>query len=198
MILTHMINFGNNINIIIICWVIFILYWLVSAFFVKQSATKYNWRVQVIWRVMLMVLVIIFVKFDRADANSFFTFLFQSFFSYELSGTVLSVLGLIIAIWARVSLGRNWSSYTTYKKEHELIITGPYRFLRHPIYSGMILMIVGAFLYYGKLIILVILAIAAIVIAWRIGREEKTMIKLFGKKYTDYMKRTKRLIHWIY
>ncbi len=193
-----MINFVNYLNLVTICWIIFILYWLVSAFFVKQSATKYNWKIQIIWRLMLIVIVIIFVKFDRLGAISFLAFLLRSFFGYVIIGTVLTVLGLIIAIWARISLGRNWSSYTTYKKEHELITTGPYRFLRHPIYSGMFLMLTGAFLYYGKLIILVIFAIASMIIAWRIVQEEKSMIKLFGKKYTDYMRRTRRLIPWIY
>jgi len=194
-----MINFGINLNLVIICWTVFFLYWLVSAFFVKQSATKADWRFAIIWRAIVAVLVIIFFRFNRAIAISFFSFLFfRSFLSYVIAGTVLTVLGLIIALWARIFLGRNWSNYDTYKKEHELITAGPYRFLRHPIYSGAILMLIGTFLYYGVLIILIILAIATLFVVWRIWHEEKTMIKLFGKKYTDYMKRTKRLIPWIY
>lgn len=193
-----MMNFGNDLNLVTISWAIFILYWLVSAFFVKQSATKRNWRAEIIWRLVLIVIVIIFVKFDRLGAISFFSFLLRSFFGYVIAGSVLTVLGLTMALWARIFLGRNWSGYTTYKKEYELITTGPYKFLRHPIYSGMILMLIGTFLYYGTLIVLVIFAIASVTIAWRIGKEEKIMTGLFGKKYIDYMKRTKRLIPWIY
>ena len=194
-----MINFGNNFNLVIICWIIFFLYWLVSAFFVKQSATKRNWKVEVIWRVIVAVLVIILFKFNKPGATSFFTFLFfHNFLSYVTLGAVLTVLGLITAIWARIILGRNWSNYVTFKKEHELVTNGPYKFIRHPIYSGVVLMLIGTFLSYGDLIILVIIAMVILMLAWRMGREEKIMIKLFGKKYTGYMERTKRLIPWIY
>ena len=153
----------------------------------------------IIWRAILIILIMIFYRFDRSGADSFFSFLFfRSFLRLAFAGAALTVLGLIIAIWARISLGSNWSNYVTYKKEHELITTGPYKLLRHPIYSGIILMLTGTFLYYGSLIVLLILAIATVFITRRMEPEEKIMINLFGKKYTDYMERTERLIPWIY
>ncbi len=153
----------------------------------------------IIWRIMLIVLTILFLKFDRPDAISLFSALFsRSFLSYTLPGIILTVSGLITALWARIFLGRNWSNYITYKKEHELITTGPYKLLRHPIYSGTLLMLAGTFLYYGNLIILIILMMFAAMVAWRMSKEEEAMTELFGEKYADYMKRTKRLVPWIY
>ena len=193
-----MINFENYFNLVIICWIILFLYWLISAFFVKQSATKRNWKVMIIWRVILIILVIIFVTFDKSGSTFLWVFLIQGIFSLPILGSLLTVLGLIVVIWARISLGRNWSNYTTYKKDHELITTGSYRLIRHPIYSGAILMLIGTFVYYGSLLILLILAIATIYVGWSIIHEEKTMIKLFGEKYIHYKKKTKKLIPGIY
>ena len=193
-----MINFENYFNLVIICWIILFLYWLISAFFVKQSATKRNWKVMIIWRVILIILVIIFVTFDKSGSTFLWVFLIHGIFSLPILGSLLTVLGLIVVIWARISLGRNWSNYTTYKKDHELITTGSYRLIRHPIYSGAILMLIGTFVYYGSLLILLILAIATIYVGWSIIHEEKTMIKLFGEKYIHYKKKTKKLIPGIY
>ncbi len=194
-----MVHIANNLDIIKICWLILFLYWLVSAFFTKKSATKQTVGGTILWRIVLLIVVILFFKFDRTVATAFFSFLlFRSFWSHPIVGAILAVTGLIIALSARIFLGRNWSSYVTYKKEHELVTAGPYRLIRHPIYSGILLMLIGTFVYYSNLIILVILALAAIMIAWRMGREEKIMADLFGEKYTDYMKKSKRLIPWIY
>jgi protein-S-isoprenylcysteine O-methyltransferase Ste14 len=193
-----MVTSSDKISIVAICWIIFFLYWLVSAFFVKPSATKINLRAAIIWRVALIILIVIFVKFDKSGAVSFFVFLLHSFFSYVALGAVLTALGLILAVWARISLGRNWSSYVTYKKEHELITTGPYGFIRHPIYSGVILMLAGTFIYYGSFFVLIIFVMVAVMIFWRMGREEKTMGELFGERYLDYAKKSKRLVPRVY
>ena len=152
----------------------------------------------IIWRVILIILVIIFVTFDKSGSTFLWVFLIHGIFSLPILGSLLTVLGLIVVIWARISLGRNWSNYTTYKKDHELITTGSYRLIRHPIYSGAILMLIGTFVYYGSLLILLILAIATIYVGWSIIHEEKTMIKLFGEKYIHYKKKTKKLIPGIY
>lgn len=190
-----MISAMNPVNI---CWAIMLLIWIVSAFFVRQSATKRHWRTIIISRVILIALIITFVRLDRSGAVSFFSYLIASNFHYAMIGTVLTVLGSIAAFWARISLGRNWSNYVTYKKDHELITTGPYKYIRHPIYSGVILMFIGTFLYYGNLIVLLILAIATIYLSRRLAPEETIMTRLFSERYTDYMKRTKRLIPGVY
>lgn len=192
--------FIDNISIIVIaiCWIIFILYWLVSAFFVKKSVTKQNLRSAILWRVVVIVIVILFIKFDKSAAVSFFGFLSQSLFSFPIAGAVLNVFGLFGAIWARTVLGRNWSGYVTYKEDQELVTTGPYRLIRHPIYTSLLLMFIGVILYYGYLFLFVIFGIVAITFILRTKKEEEIMTKLFGKKYLDYMKRTKRLIPGIY
>jgi protein-S-isoprenylcysteine O-methyltransferase Ste14 len=141
---------------------------------------------------------IIFIRFNKSGAVSLFGFLFQSLFSFPISGAVLTVIGLIGAVWARTVLGRNWSGYVTYKENQELVTTGPYKFIRHPIYTSIILMFIGTILYYGYLFLLIILAVIAIIFILRTTKEEEIMTRLFGKKYKDYIKKTKRLIPFIY
>ena len=190
--------FGNYLSLVVpICWIIFILDWSISSFFVKKSLTKQGpgWN---IWRAVVALVVILFVRFDKSGALSLFRFSFQSLFSFVIPGSVLTVLGLFGAIWARINLGRNWSGYVTYKEGQTLVTTGPYRYVRHPIYTSMILMFIGTILYYGSPFVSIFFAILAITFLLRIGKEEEIMIQLFGERYKEYMKRTKRLIPLIY
>ena len=189
---------GNYLSLVVpVCWIIFILDWSVSSLFVKKSLTKRGsgW---IIWRVVAALFVILFVHYNKSGALSFFRFSFQSLFSFVIPGSILTVLGLFGAIWARFHLGRNWSGYVTYKEDQTLVTTGPYRFVRHPIYTSMILMFIGTILYYGSLFVSIFLIILTIDFVLRTKKEEEIMTGLFGEKYTDYMKRTKRLIPLIY
>ena len=193
-----MTTFGNYLSPVVpICWIIFILDWMVSSLFVKKSLTKRGpgW---ILWRVVAAFFVIVFVRFDKSGALSFFRLSFQSFFSFVIPGSVLTVLGLFGAIWARFHLGRNWSGYATYKEDQTLVTTGPYKYVRHPIYTSMILMFIGTILYYGSLFVSIFFIILAITFILRTREEEEIMLKLFGEKYAEYMKRTKRLLPLIY
>jgi protein-S-isoprenylcysteine O-methyltransferase Ste14 len=125
-------------------------------------------------------------------------FFFKSSISFGITGIILNVLGVTEAIWVRICLGSNWRSYVTYKENQELITSGPYRFVRHPIYAGLMLMFLVTILYYGTLFLSIIFIAAAVNFIYRTKQEEKLMIRLFGEKYLDYMKRTKSLIPWIY
>ncbi len=194
------VSFFQNISVIILCWIVFLLYWLISSFFVKKSETRRNWKSQIIWRIVIVVLVIIFIVISKnqSDLKGILQPFFSSSLVLQIIWTVLTVSGLVVAVWARTVLGRNWSGYVTYKKDHELVTEGPYKFVRHPIYTGAILMVIGTFLYYPNIFVLSFLISWSTMFMIRTKEEEKIMIKLFGKRYLDYMKKTKRLIPGIY
>jgi protein-S-isoprenylcysteine O-methyltransferase Ste14 len=193
-----MASFINNLNIVLVCWIILLIVWFTSAFFVKKSVTKRKWAFQIFLRVIIFIFIIVALRFNGTGIVSFLTSLFQSYFNFTILGSIVAVVGLIGAIWARISLGREWSGYVTYKKEHELITRGPYRFVRHPIYSSILLMLIGTILYYGSILVFVIFFIAFIGFLWRTYKEEEIMTNLFKEKYQNYMKKTKRLIPFIY
>jgi protein-S-isoprenylcysteine O-methyltransferase Ste14 len=108
----------------------------------------------------------------------------------EALGIAITVAGLGFALWARAYLGTNWSSAVTVKVGHELVRTGPYRWVRHPIYSGMILAMLGTALDRQQLrgLVAVVLLYAGFTLKSRI--EERAMAGLFGSEYDDYTRST--------
>jgi protein-S-isoprenylcysteine O-methyltransferase Ste14 len=113
------------------------------------------------------------------------------------AGTILVAAGLGFAIWARWHLGRNWSSSVVVKQDHTLIRTGPYRLVRHPIYSGMGLALIGTALATGEArgFIGAALILAGFIV--RLLAEEALMRNTFPE-YADYCRRTARLIPGLY
>jgi len=105
-------------------------------------------------------------------------------------GIGITLAGFAFAIWARFHLGRNWSSSVTSKVQHELIRSGPYRWVRHPIYSGLLLALFGTALVRGELRAL--LALGLVYTAWKIKSrvEERMMVGTFGPEYAAYASAT--------
>jgi protein-S-isoprenylcysteine O-methyltransferase Ste14 len=117
----------------------------------------------------------------------------------QAAGLLLLVLGLGIRWLAVVTLGRMYSTTVAVHQEHQLIRAGPYRRVRHPAYSGLLLILLGFALAHGNWLTLgAILVPSTAAILYRIRVEEASMIDAFGEKYADYRKSTKRLIPGVY
>jgi protein-S-isoprenylcysteine O-methyltransferase Ste14 len=112
-------------------------------------------------------------------------------------GVALGAAGLLLAIWARRCLGRHWSGEVTAKVDHELIRSGPYRIVRHPIYTGAIAMCVGVALVSGRLQGVLAVLLVGIAYARKIGMEERNLEALFGPAWEEYVRGTKALIPWL-
>jgi protein-S-isoprenylcysteine O-methyltransferase Ste14 len=114
------------------------------------------------------------------------------------AGVAITVVGLALTVWARTALGPNWSGTVTVKRDHELVLAGPYRHVRHPIYSGLLLAFAGSALARGDLRGLLALLIAWLAL-WRKWRlEERFMRETFGRAYSDYAARTPAVIPRIF
>jgi protein-S-isoprenylcysteine O-methyltransferase Ste14 len=112
-------------------------------------------------------------------------------------GLVLFLMGLGLAVWARVHLGRNWGTPMSEKIDAELVTTGPYQFIRNPIYSGILLAAVGtsvAISWYW----LVVVALMGAYFVYSANVEEETMQRLFPNTYPEYKHSTKKLIPFIF
>ena len=112
----------------------------------------------------------------------------------ENLGVAITVAGCLFAIWARITLGSNWSGRATVKSGHELIIRGPYAIARHPIYTGILTGAVGTGLAVAEWRCLLGLALIALIFAAKIGQEEKLMMQTFPEAYPRYRQRVKALI----
>lgn len=104
------------------------------------------------------------------------------------------MMGLAIALWARAALGTNWSGAIAFKEGHELIQRGPYAYVRHPIYSGLLLMGLGTTLASARVSSLLMLVLALILLAIKARYEERLMIRHFPAAYPPYRARVKALI----
>jgi len=105
-------------------------------------------------------------------------------------GVCCTWLGIALALWARWSLGRNWSARVTLKEGHQLIRSGPYRYFRHPIYSGLDLAVIGAAVAMGR--VRSLLGAALVILGYYIKamREEKLLSQQFGPAFEDHRRQT--------
>jgi protein-S-isoprenylcysteine O-methyltransferase Ste14 len=184
-----------SIQLIIACWVIFLGYWFVSARGVKPVAEGPARSSTVIYRVPLVVGG--FLLWVRGTSHFLSLALTPCAHFTQAAGVVLCVLGVIVAIWSRRILAGNWSSEVTFKEGHELIQTGPYRFARHPIYSGILLICLGTVVAQGQLHrwIGFVLMFAGFWIKLR--QEESLMERHFPNAYSSYRNRVKALVPFI-
>ena len=109
-------------------------------------------------------------------------------------GLTLNALGLVLAIWARRCLGRFWSGNITIKVEHQLVRNGPYRILRHPIYTALLLLYLGTAIVCGELHALLGLAVAIAAFLRKIRLEEANLLRAFSAGYREYRGETWALI----
>jgi protein-S-isoprenylcysteine O-methyltransferase Ste14 len=119
----------------------------------------------------------------------------------HLAAFLLTLGGLAFALWSRFIIGRNWSAVITIKQDHELIRSGPYAIVRHPIYCGFLTAVIGAAIERGTIEAFAGAAILAIIFRFKSELEEKFMIEHFGDAYRKYRMEVGAIIpfpriHW--
>jgi|SRR5215467_13389901 len=173
----------------LIPWYVFGAYWAVSWLRVKRTkATERSLD-------RLLTVVVVVVAFNLLFGDLMRVGPLRLRFVpaepwIEWIGIALTWVGVAVAVWARYCLGVYWSARVTLKEGHQLIRSGPYAFVRHPIYTGMLVAAVGAALVVGEWrgIVAVILLLAAH--SRKAMREEALLTKEFGEEYTSYRKHT--------
>lgn len=111
------------------------------------------------------------------------------------TGVGMALLGFKLLQWAQLTLGKNWSDTPRMIKEQSLITSGPYQYIRHPIYTAFLLILGSTFLISANWLLgLAWLGMTVLEVASRIGFEENLMLEYFGDQYREYMKRTGRLL----
>jgi protein-S-isoprenylcysteine O-methyltransferase Ste14 len=181
-------------KIVMGCWIVVIAFCIVSAFFVKRTRA----RQPLLQRLFYLVLTAVAVLLINASARR--VNLDRAVLPHTLvTGIVadlLALVGLSIAIWARATFGGNWSARVTLKENHELIQRGPYRLVRHPIYSGLLLMVLGTAIQAGRVGAFIALVVCSCGF-WVKLRQEERLLAQHLSGYSDYMRRTKALVPFI-
>ena len=176
-------------------WLLFCVVWLASAFGVKRNIIRRPWWLRMPVRLTVLVIaIIVFGRWVRGAALMSTTPELQP--ALAPLGAALCTIGIAIAIWARLVIGRNWGMPMTLKAGHELVTTGPYAWVRHPIYSGIILAMAGSVLVFS-LWWLLILVVNAAQFFYAARKEEKLMLRTFPGEYAVYMRRSWMLIPFV-
>src|SRR6185369_617390 len=184
------------IDIIRGCWLVFVAIWVIAAVSTKRTVYRETRAQRLRYWVWLV--------------SAYLLLLYGSRLPYPLNlrivphltptasaAAVLCLIGLAFAVWARVTLGRNWSGVVTLKEGHELVERGPYRFVRHPIYTGILTMFFATALVQGHVsgFVGTLLMFGSFWITLR--DEEKLMLLQFPERYADYRRRAKRIIPFV-
>jgi len=168
-------------------WLVFGVYWLLSARHSSKSIThEVPW-----WRfgrllILAATFMLLFATWLPVGPLAW-RFAPQSS-TLTCLGLAITFAGLVLCVSARLHLGTNWSDKVVLKSDHQLIRTGPYKFLRHPIYSGVLLAIVGTALAIGQWRGVAALAVMSINYVIKARREERILTTQFGDAYRDYQR----------
>lgn len=177
-------------------WIVFLLYWQI-----KARHTKVTQRLEPIasriLRSVVFLCAIALLMLPRIPLPwLYWSFLRPSQWSF-FAGAALTSAGLLFAVWARAYLGTNWSRSVTIKQDHQLIVTGPYALVRHPIYTGLIAGFLGSTVALGEIRGIIALLLVSLALWAKLRMEEKWIREQFGVSYETYSRRVAALVPFI-
>jgi protein-S-isoprenylcysteine O-methyltransferase Ste14 len=188
--------YSLGLEIIHACWIIFIVAWSLGVVWTKRTIYRESSAERARYWLVLVIGYFLVIK-SSALPPPLDWLVVPHKTSSSWGGVFLCVSGLVFAIWARLILGRNWSGVITLKEDHELIERGPYRVVRHPIYTGILAMLAGTVIalgYFGGFIGFLLVFVSF----WlKLKREEDLMLEHFPAKYAAYQRRVKRIIPFL-
>jgi protein-S-isoprenylcysteine O-methyltransferase Ste14 len=173
-----------------VVWAAFGIYWLTAAFFMKRG--RFSWRSELRIRAVIFVLAILLSRLGAFTGYSVNSEPWRIGF-----GLLLFVLGLGFAVWARLHIGRNWGTPMSQQETPELVTSGPYRLVRHPIYTGILVAGAGTALALSWQWLIVV-ALAGVYFVYSALVEERYLAGQFPDTYPTYRGSTKMLVPFIF
>ena len=170
-------------------WTIWAVWWLAMAFFSKSTKRRESaaQRIEHLLPAMLGFALVFRKGFGGAwlarpiiSANEILLWLC----------VMVAILGLLFAVWARLILGSNWSGTVTIKTNHQLIRRGPYRWIRHPIYTGMLAALLASAMIQGLLSGIVGFVLVLLALYLKARREESFLSQEFGDGFMEHLQHT--------
>jgi protein-S-isoprenylcysteine O-methyltransferase Ste14 len=179
-----------------VVWIVFLVYWQI-----KAADAKTTQRLEPagsrIFRVFIFLIAMALLLIPRIPLPWLYAQLWpQGYWPFWL-GAAITVAGLLFAVWARVHLGRNWSRSVTIKEGHELITTGPYGVVRHPIYTGILTGFLGTAIAISQVRGFIVVVLIFFVFWLKLRMEEQWMRSQFGETYAAYARQTAALVPYL-
>jgi len=181
-----------------IAWLIVVTYWLISSIGVKKPISEENRFKRFIYYWLPLLVAVLLLGPGEWFGDSLIR---ENFVPHtNLVGTIgllFCFSGAFIACWSRYLLGKNWSLSVQKKEDHELIQSGPYKTVRHPIYTGLLLLFVGNTIIVGDYRGIIAVIIVFFAFWFKLLKEEKTLEETFGHQYLLYKEKTFYLIPFV-
>jgi protein-S-isoprenylcysteine O-methyltransferase Ste14 len=184
------------VNVIIACWLLFLVVWAVGAASTKRDVYRESRAQRLRYWIFLAIACFLLIRGHRLP-YPLNAIVIPHIEATVWTSAVLCVAGLAFTVWARVTLGRNWSGVVTLKEGHELIQRGPYRLVRHPIYTGLMTMFLATVIARGHVAGIVGILLLFVSFWIKLGDEEELMLKQFPDQYSAYQQRVKRIIPFL-
>lgn len=173
-------------------WMAYLVYWQIAAVNVKTTERLEPGISRALRSILFLAAIVLLL-----DDHLSWPWLYRNFIPVTLwsfyVGAAITIAGLLFAVWARVHIGTNWSRSVTIKRGHELVTSGPYAVVRHPIYTGILIGFLGTAIattqYRGILAFLLVF----LSLWYKLRLEERWMREQFGPAYNDYARRTSAL-----
>jgi len=184
---------GEIYNVVVRgCWAIFFVVWTAGAVYnlLKGPPTEQRRLGLSAWVVGIALIVAARILVPRAVWAE----LTLDAALVRGAGVVLLVLSTLFTVWARLILGTMWSSLAVIKHKHQLRTTGPYAITRHPIYTGILGMLLGTMLMSDLGVWVFYFAVAVVLLTIKASVEERLLLEQFGGTYRDYQHRVAQLI----
>src|SRR6266550_4714492 len=166
-------------------WIVFVVYWIIGAMKTRATRDKepFTSRSAVLLIEMLGYLL---VFSDSAGIGILGTRFIPRAMASAVLGVVFTWSGIGLAVWARYHLAEYWSARITIKEDHQLIRTGPYSHLRHPIYSGLILATIGSVLVIDEWRCVLGVSLVTVGYCFKASREETMLARQFGEVFREH------------
>jgi protein-S-isoprenylcysteine O-methyltransferase Ste14 len=177
-------------------WLAWFAYWMIAAHNVKVTRRREGLGTFLLNRIFVVIGALLLVVPRQPLHWRTPRFVPPTMAAYWL-GFVIVAAGLGFAVWARLHLGRNWSATVTVKQDHELIRSGPYAVVRHPIYTGLLVGILGTAVAIGEWRALIAFALITIGFVLKLRTEERFMSETFGEQYARYRAEVPALIPFV-
>jgi protein-S-isoprenylcysteine O-methyltransferase Ste14 len=176
-------------RVVVFSWLLLAAYWVVAGFRVKRAAT-HEPSVERMVHILYMVIGFLLLY----DQKIHWSFLYRRFLPEDIRlewiGAAIAFLGALFAIWARWTIGKDWSAEVQIKQGHELIRTGPYGRIRHPIYTGLLIAVAGTAILTGQVRSILGFLIILFGFIRKAKKEESFLYEKFGPAFTEHLRHT--------
>jgi protein-S-isoprenylcysteine O-methyltransferase Ste14 len=179
-----------------VVWIFFLLYWQIKAANTK-STQRLEPAASRILRVFIFLIAIVILSTTRIPLSWLYLQLWPVGLWPFWLGAAVTIAGLLFAVWAREHLGSNWSRSVTIKQGHELITTGPYAVVRHPIYTGILTGFLGMAIAISQVRGFIAFVLVFLALWIKLRMEEQWMRSRFGETYATYARQTAALVPYL-